>query len=273
MINKEDFKPIPIDKIDISKWNVRTLDKEKGIEDLVKSILKYELLQPIVVFREEDKYNLIIGQRRLRAFKELKKKGYSQFEEIPAVILPKKPDEEQAKILSLSENIQRVELNRQDIVETISFLFQKHKSVKTVAKLLGIHPLTVSGYLPIVNAPAEIKGMYYKKQITKADVKRLMLIAPDDKGRMIELAKGLPTLAKEEKERLVDVAIRLPKAPPKKLFREAKRPHVKEEIVVPLTPALLKALDSAVKTINLSREEIARNALAEWLSDKGYYKE
>lgn len=277
MVNEKDVRPIPIDKIDIDKdigkWNVRTLDKEKKIEELIDSISKYGLLQPIVVFQEGDKYNLIIGQRRVRAFKELNKKEPAKFKAILARILPQKPGEEEAKILSLSENIHRVELNRQDVVETINFLFKKHKSVKTVAKLLGIHPLTVSGYLPIVNAPEEIKEMYYKKQITKGDAKRLMLIAPDDKNRMIEIAESMPKLTKEEKERLVDVATRMPKAPTKKLFEEAKRPHLKEEVVVPLTPALLKALDSAVKDINLSREEIAKDALVEWLSEKGYYKE
>ena len=40
---EKDFQSIPIDKINIDKWNVRTLDKEKGIEELVESILKYDL--------------------------------------------------------------------------------------------------------------------------------------------------------------------------------------------------------------------------------------
>ncbi len=274
MVTEKEYRPIQINKIDISKWNVRNLDKEKEIEELAESILKYGLLQPIVVFQEGDRFNLIIGQRRLRAFKELKKKDPTKFKEIPARILPSKPDEEQAKIISLSENIQRVELNRQDIVETISFLYQKYnKSVKKIAKLLGISPLRVSSYIPIVEAPEEIKKMYYDKEITKEDAKRLMLIAPDNKEKMLEIAKALPKLTKDEKERLVDTGIRMPDASPKKLFEEARRPYTKETVAVSLTPALLKALDSAVKEVNLSREEIAKNALIEWLSEKGYYRE
>jgi len=103
MSKEKRFEPIPIDKIDIDKWNVRTLDREKGIEELAESILKYNLLQPIVVFQKADRFNLIIGQRRLRAFKELKKRGHSQFKEIPAIIFSEKPDEESSKVLSLKE--------------------------------------------------------------------------------------------------------------------------------------------------------------------------
>jgi len=277
MVDEKDrenpYRPIPLSKIDISDWNVRTLDKEKKIEELADSILKYGLLHPIVVFKEGEKYELIVGQRRYRAFKELKKKDSKKFSEIPAYVLPQKPGEERAKILSLSENIQRVELNRQSVVEAISFLYEKHKSVTKVAKIVGIHPGTVSNYVPLVKAPEKIKEMYYKKQITQEDAKRLMLIAPDDKDKMIEIAEAMPKLTKEEKERLVDVAIRMPKEPSKVLLTETRRPHITEKVVVPLTPAQLKALDNAVKDINLSREEIARNALVEWLSEKGYYKE
>jgi len=279
MVNgqEKDYQPIPIDKIDmdkdVGKWNVRTLERDKKIEDLAESISKYGLLQPIVVFQEGDKYHLIIGQRRARVFKELYKKDPKKYEKITARVLPRKPDEEEAKILSLSENIHRVELNRQNIVETIEFLYERYKSVEKVAKLLGIHPVTVSGYIPIVKAPSEIRQKYYNKQITKEDVRRLMLIAPDDKNKMIEIAKGMPKLTKDQKERLVDAGIRMPQAQPKKLLEEAQRPHMKGEVVVPLNPELSRALESAVKDINLSREEIARNALVEWLSEKGYYKE
>ena len=274
MSKEKRFEPIPIDKIDIDKWNVRTLDREKGIEELAESILKYNLLQPIVVFQKADRFNLIIGQRRLRAFKELKKRGHSQFKEIPAIIFSEKPDEESSKVLSLSENIHRVELNRADIVEVISFLYRKHnRSAKQVAKILGKSISYVYDYLKIQYAPEEIKQMLSKREIGKEDVKRLMEIAPDDKKKMIELAKKMKSLTGPEKARLVEVGTRKPQAKPEELIEEAKKPRIEEKVIVPLTPALIKALDTAVKEIGLSREEIGKKALEEWLGNKGYYKE
>lgn len=264
---------LPIDKIVIGEWNVRTLDREKGIGDLVESIQQYGLLQPIVVFQEEkERYNLIIGQRRLRAFNELKKKGYSQFKDIPAVILPVKPDEEQIKILSLSENIHRVELNRADIVEVISHLYKNYKSAKKVAKILGKSTSYVYEHLKIQDAPEEVKQMLAKGQIKKEDVKRVMQIAEDDENKMIELARKMKGLAGPEKARLVEVGRRKPKAKTEELIEEAKKPRIEEKVIVPLMPALMIALDSATKEIGLTREEIAKKALEDWLGNKGYYK-
>ena len=61
-INNSNIPTLPVDKINIGEWNVRTLDREKGLDELAESILKYGLLQPIVVFQEGDRYNLIIVQ-------------------------------------------------------------------------------------------------------------------------------------------------------------------------------------------------------------------
>lgn len=273
-IEAGDMQKLPIDKIIISNWNVRTLDREKGIEELEESILKYGLLQPVVVFKEGETFNLIIGQRRLRAFKELKKKGHSQFKDIPAVILAKKPNEESSKILSLSENIHRVELNRADVVEIISYLYRKHdKSAGKVAKILGKSIGYVYDHLKIQYAPEEIKQMLANREISKVDVKRVMEIAPDSEDKMIELARTMKGLTAPEKVRLVEVSRSRPNAEPKELIKEAKKPRIEEKVIVPLTPALLMALDEASKEIGLSREEIAKKALEDWLSGKGYYKE
>jgi len=268
------YQRIPVDKINIDKWNVRTLDKEKGIEELSESVLKYGLLQPIVVFQEGDKFNLIVGQRRLRAFKELKKKDPTKFKDIPAVILPKKLDEESSKILSLSENIHRVELNREDIVKVITYLYNRYnKSVKKVSKILGKQPGYIYEYLKIDSAPQEVKEMYYKKEITKEDVKRIMELAPKNKEEMITLAKEFAKLTPPEKIRAVEIKRHKPQAKIDELIEESKTPHIVEKIIVPLPPALLMALDKAAKEIGLSREEIGKKALEDWLSDKGYYKE
>jgi ParB family chromosome partitioning protein len=271
---EENMKPIELDKINIGKWNVRTLDREKGIDELVESIQKYGLLQPIVVFQEGDKFDLIIGQRRLRAFKELKKKDPLKFNKISAIVLPQKLEDEQLKILSLSENIHRVELNREDIVEVISYLYNRHnKSAKNVAKLLGISIPTVYNYLKIADAPKEVREILSKGgRIINADVKRVMELAPDSKEEMIKLAHEFKKLTPQEKVRAVEIKRRKPEIKPEDAMKESKKPFIEEKLIVPLSPALIMALDTAVKEIGLSREEIAKKALEEWLENKGYYR-
>lgn len=265
---------LPIDKISTGNWNVRTLEKGKGIEELAESIENYGLLQPVVVVKDANKLELIIGQRRLLAFQELVKQGHSKFSEIPAIILEVKPDEEKLKILSLSENIHRVELNRADIVEVISFLYKKYnKSAKKVATILGKSIPYVYDHLKIQDAPDEVKQMLSRRELTKADVKRVMEIAPDSKEKMISLAKEMKKLTPHERKRLAEIGKIKSKSEVNELVKEAKKPHVEEKIIVPLDPSLIKALDSAVKEIGLTREEIAKKALEEWLGNKGYYKE
>ena len=272
-LNISDFEKIPVKKIAYEKWNVRTLDRAKGVEELAESILKYGLLQPIVVLQEGDKFELIIGQRRVLAFKELVKRGHDQFKEIPARVLQDNLNEEELKILSLSENIHRVELNRADIVEVISLLYKKYgNSAKKVSRILGKSIAYVYEHLKIQDAPAEIKGMLASKELKKEDVKRIMEVAAGDKGKMIELAKEMKSLTAPEKVRLVEIGKRKPQIRPKELIEEVRKPRIEEKVIVPLSSELISALDSAVKAIGLSREEIARKALEDWLDDKGYLK-
>lgn len=269
MVDERDnpYSLIPITEIDIGKWNVRTLDRKKKIEELKESISEYGLLQPVVVYEKQGRYKLIIGQRRLLAFKELHKG------KIPAIVI-KEQDEEKSKILSLSENIHRVELNRSDIVEVISYLYRNHnKSAKKVADLLGIHVSTVYDYLKIQDAPEEVREILSKNgKIIKADVKRVMELVPDNKEEMIKLAKEFKKLTPPEKIRAVEIKRRKPETKPEDAIKEAKTPHIEEKVIVPLTPALMTALDKAVKEIGLSREEIAKKALEDWLGNKGYYR-
>lgn len=267
-----EFKKFPINKITISDCNVRASDKDKGIEELAESIKAHGLLQPVVLLQEDDTAKLIIGQRRLRAFRELRKKGLTKYSEIPAIVLGGEHNEETLKLMSLTENIHRVELNRADVADVVGYLYGRYgRSAKKVAATLGKSVAYVYDYLEISRAPEEVRQMLSRREITKQDVKRVMEIAPGDEPKMIDLATKMKALAVPEKTRLVDAARRNPKASTQQLIIEARRPRIEEKVIVSLTPDLNAALDSAAKHVGLSREETAKKALREWLADKGYY--
>ncbi|MCX6639505.1 MAG: ParB/RepB/Spo0J family partition protein [bacterium] len=272
--NANEFQKIPLSSIRVDEWNVRTLDRDKGVDELANSIQEFGLLQPIVVYKSNGDYKLIIGQRRYRAYKELIKKDRIKYSYIPARILSNPPDQKELKILSLSENIHRVELNRMDIVNAVSYLYSVcNKSAKDVAKLLGKSISFVYEHLKIQDAPEELKDMLSEKKISKEDVKRVMEIAADDKNKMVELAKEMHNLIKPEKMRFHEISRQKPNATVKELVEEAKRPKIEEKVIVALTPILVDALDRASKKIGLSREEVAKRAIQEWLDNQGFYKE
>ena len=270
---KKGWPTIKLNKISVSKANVRALNKTEKIDELSESIKKYGLLQPVVVYEPTPgTFELIIGQRRFLAFKQLAKK-HDSYKQIPAVVIPR-PDKEKLKIMSLSENIHRVELNRGDIVEVISFLYKKYnKSAKKVSRLLGVSVPTVYNYLKVMDAPDEIRRMYKNKKIVREDVRRLMEMGPD-KTKMVQIAQEMikEKLTAPQKEKLPEIRKRNPGISARQLVREAKKPKYEEKIIVPLSSDLIEALDTAVKEVGLRREEIAKKALKEWLSEKGYYK-
>jgi ParB/RepB/Spo0J family partition protein len=273
IMTDENIQKIDVNKIVVSDCNVRRSDTNKGIDELAESIKEYDLLQPVVVYSEKGKYHLIVGQRRFRAIQKLLKAGYDKFKEIDARVLSNIKSDEQLKLLSLSENIHRVELNRSDIVEVISYFYNNHKkSVKEVARIIGKSSSYVSDHLKIQDAPKEILEMLDRKKITMQDVKRIMEIAPDDKEKMIRIAKKIKDLTPPEKVRLVKISKIKTSAKAGDLIKEAKELRIEEQIIVPLSLELMNALSKAMKDIGLSKEEIAAKALEDWLSSKGYFK-
>ena len=114
----ESITRIPIEKLEISPYNVRTVIDKKKIEDLMESIRRVGLLEPLIVMPEDGKYGIVIGRCRYEAIKLLKKKYRSDFqryfsEGIPCIVRKLTPRE--AIILSLSENLQRGNLTKEEI--------------------------------------------------------------------------------------------------------------------------------------------------------------
>ena len=106
-------KEIPLKDLVIGKGQVRLRDVNKDVTELADSIRKIGLLEPIVVCPADKpgKYEIITGQRRFLAHQELKK------ETILAAVLDEKVDETTAKVLSISENLVRRDLNRRDLID------------------------------------------------------------------------------------------------------------------------------------------------------------
>ena len=96
--NIVEIKEIPLDDLVIGKGQVRVRDVGKEINELADSIAKIGLLEPIVVCETEEsgKYEILTGQRRFLAHKQL------QLEKIKCCVLDGKVDETDAKIISIT---------------------------------------------------------------------------------------------------------------------------------------------------------------------------
>lgn len=263
----KEIHEIDVKNIKISKFNVRLTDKKAEIDELAKSIKKHGLLQPIVLRGSygSPPYELIIGQRRFRAHLAIHKNT------IRAVFFGDLQDVE-AKILSLGENMQRVELNHADKAEAITALYVHYnKDDRRVAQELGLHLRTVRDYIKIEElATPKAKTLLRQGKVKKADVKRVIDASQGDADKANRLLDMIPHLSKYEKSRAVDYGKKHPKASYDEIVKEGQKQRIEPVVILNLPKEVDNALNKAVRRLSIDRASIATKALLEWLKNNGF---
>ena len=146
---KELRRNVQITDIQPSPNQPRKFFNQQDIEDLAASIDEIGLLQPIAVRRVQDKYELIAGERRLKAHQILNKNTIE-------VIVIDASDEEVA-LLTLAENLKREDLTDYEIYVGLSSLNEKLKKNKQkLAKSLGMNREDMYKYLSFEKLPQEL---------------------------------------------------------------------------------------------------------------------
>ena len=150
-----EYKDIPLERLAIGKGQVRTRDVGKGIDDLAESVRVHGLLEPILVAPpdESGKHEIIIGMRRFLAHHQLGK------ETITAGILDEKVDEITAKILSVTENLVREDLNQRDLIDVCTHLYNRYGTITAVVEKTGLQQYKVSRYVKFDQLIPELKAL------------------------------------------------------------------------------------------------------------------
>ena len=137
------FNEIQIDLIDLNPFQPRTNFNRNELEQLTSSIEKLGLIQPITVKKNENRYTLISGERRLRAFQKLSKKS------IPAYI--RLANDQESLEMALVENIQRKNLDPIEIAISYSRLTEELKiSHDEMSKRVGKDRTTITNYIRLL---------------------------------------------------------------------------------------------------------------------------
>ena len=257
------LEEVPVDKIYVGEGNVRTRKAREGLDELKGSIKRKGLIQPIVVFRKDDKYELVVGQRRFLAVQEL------GWEKVPALVLGPM-DTAEAKIYSASENIHRKDLSYADLVDACDYLYEKYRTVEAVAEELGISVSKAQDYLRHRLVPPKVRKMVDKGDITKTDAMRATLAGWPNEEKIMKIIEEFPTMTTNEKRRVVSVAQKEPEAPPEKIVEEAKKPPKEVELTFVLPTKYANALDKAATERGEEPPDTARVAVIDWLEAKGY---
>jgi ParB family chromosome partitioning protein len=170
---------VAIESLDPNPWQPRK-DINKGkIEELAASIEDHGLIEPIVIRRHENRFQIIAGERRVRAYQYLKKSH------INAII--KSVDDAQMALIALAENIDREDLSDYEVAESIQRIqnmemFSENKS--QLARYLRKTRTELYRYLAFMELPVWLRDKLDKKpslinRTAAEDLKRLFGKEPD----------------------------------------------------------------------------------------------
>lgn len=170
--NKQDehsnFIMINVDKIEHNPFQPRSIFEPEKMDELKKSILMNGLIQPITVRRHNNQYQLISGERRLRACRDI---GYR---EIPAYIMEVLTDEAMLAI-ALIENIQRERLNAIEVALAYKRLMDECKlSYDSIADKVGKDRTTVVNSIRLLKLPTDVQDAIIKEEITMGHARALI---------------------------------------------------------------------------------------------------
>ena len=159
---------IPVTQILPNRYQPRQTFVEEELRELVESIKRHGILQPVLVRRKsEDRYELIAGERRFRAA------ALAQLPAVPAVI--RKSSDEESTILSLIENIQRSNLNPVEEAKAYRQLIDElGVTQEAVAERVGRDRASVANICRMLSLPTEVQGMVASGQLTLGHAKVIL---------------------------------------------------------------------------------------------------
>lgn len=159
---------IAVDRIKVNPFQPRKAFDETALEELKNSIIENGVIQPVTVCREGDAYQLISGERRLRAVK------HAGFKFIPAYVIDAHDDSSKLE-LALIENIQREDLNAVEVALALKSLITKcNLTQDEIAQKVGKNRSTISNFLRLLKLPLKIQDSIRNREISSGHARALI---------------------------------------------------------------------------------------------------
>lgn len=164
--------------IDVNPHQPRTVFDDEALKELSASIKKHGVLQPLVVTPNGDHFELIAGERRLRASK------LAGLNKVPVII--RDAAEHQKLELAIIENVHRSDLNPIDEAMSYRHLMEQFSyTQEKVAEAVGKSRANVANKLRILTLPAEVKRALKEGKITEGHAKALLSIEDPKKLQIV----------------------------------------------------------------------------------------
>jgi len=271
---KPQLKEIDISLINVSEANVRKMAISNGeLSELVASIKEKGVLQPVIVVRKGNRYELPVGQNRFLAAKE------AGLKTIPAMVYDELSPSDM-RVISAIENLQRINLSEADRAGAVYDLVREYggnsSAIKAVAKKLGYSEGWVRKELGFRGLPDEVKKMVNEEKLTTSEASALRpMLKWKPLSEIVEVAKTISEMPKDDthSKEIRKTAVSLARRTPTISAEELKQRAEKKTLLtlqLSISDTEMNALKRAAEKEDEEPEELAHRVINEWLISNDY---
>jgi len=182
IVTSEMVNEIDLEKIDLNPYQPRTSFDEVALNELSESIKRLGIIQPITVRQVDGKFQLISGERRLRAAK------IAGLKRIPAYV--RTADDQGLLEMALVENIQREDLDAIEVAISYQRLIEEcNLTQENLADRVGKKRATVGNYLRLLKLPADIQLGIRQSHLSMGHARALITI--DDPIAQLKIYRAI----------------------------------------------------------------------------------
>lgn len=188
---------IPANMIKPNPYQPRRIFEDSAMKELVESVRRFGIISPITVRRAGGCFELIAGERRLRAAKE------THLPAVPAIII--NADDGESALLSLIENVQRCDLSFFEEAESYEKLNRLHGFTQVeIAEKIGKSQAFVANKLRLLSLPCKIRNIIVESGLTERHARALLALSKNPEKQLEAAEKAVKfNLSVSATERLV----------------------------------------------------------------------
>ena len=177
--DNEVIEKLKITEVEPNRNQPRKNFDEEALEELSESIKRYGVIQPIIVVKKDDYYEIVAGERRWRASKK------AGLKEIPAIV--REGNERKNKEIALIENVQREDLNAYEKALGIKELMDEYDlTQQEVSEILGKSRSSIANTVRLLNLDERVLEFVKQGKIAEGHARTLLAI--EDKEKQYQMA-------------------------------------------------------------------------------------
>ena len=234
---------VPIDSIEANPVQPRTVFRPERLEELAASIRANGIIQPLIVRRAADKYQIIAGERRWRAAR------LAQLKEVPVIV----QDVADPRMLELAliENIQREDLNPIETARAYDRLRRDlGLSQEEIGQRTGKDRTTITNSLRLLQLPPEIQVLIEEHKLSPGHARAILGLRSEEEQIQLAEKAAAQGLSVRQVEALVQEAANEDHRPTKRRGREASQ----DPNVAAAADELTRSLGTRVRIVELNEQ-------------------